>query len=88
MSWKSMGREATGCDFPGCNKGFDMTKGALVAIVRPSGINAYCREHCDMLTREGVILRTIDEIHTTKQLPVKAAHDRAFIEGLKRAQQR
>ena len=63
MSYKTMWRDDTCCDFPLCGNNFDNEKKARVAIVMDGKIMAFCIEHSRRLVEEGIPLRVLSEIH-------------------------
>lgn len=65
-------REAL-CDWPGCQKPFNDTIGANVALVHNGEINAFCAEHSDRVTSDGITLRSLVEIHAEAKAPIQAA---------------
>ena len=96
MSYESMAREAVSCDFPGCDKEFDMAKNAKCARVDRDGeIVTFCRKHSKWLSDEGVNLRVLSEIHREmtdrdnkivheREEKETAARERAFIDRMKK----
>jgi hypothetical protein len=71
MSYESMAREDSECDFPGCNKCFDSRKEALCAIIKDGGTKAFCAEHSNHLIGQGVQLRTLEAVHEELNRPKK-----------------
>ena len=64
MSYSSMAWDDICCDFPGCNKEFDKTNGAKIAMIDKGGhVIAFCGEHSRRLKSEGVELRVLAEIN-------------------------
>ena len=60
-------REDYGCDFPGCAEDFDRDESHAVAIVKNGKIMAFCIPHCQKLTSEEIILKTLDEIYRERR---------------------
>ncbi len=86
-------REEVGCDFPDCLKEYDRRPGKKVAKLQGEEVIAFCEEHAQRLTQEGVVLRSVDSIHEelkeAKDAPRRQAEqdhlarEKAFIEKLK-----
>ena len=88
MSYESMAREDSECDFPGCSKCFDGRKEALCAIIKDGRTKAFCAEHSNYLISQGVTLRTLGAVHEELNRPKrekeeaeKKAREKAFIDG-------
>lgn len=86
----SMHREDYGCNFPYCDSDFDKTDGAKVAIVKDGNILAFCATHSTRLSREGIKLRALAEIHAEQKkaedAPMnqrKLTCEHTFIQSLK-----
>ncbi len=90
MSYETMWKDDTCCDFPLCADSYYGKKDAKVAIVRDNKILAFCEKHSARLEREGINLRPLSDVHKElddiQQAPFRsevARRENAFIEGLK-----
>lgn len=90
MSITSMLKEDYGCDFPGCDRRFDPTPDAKVAIAKNKEVLAFCVGHAARLIHEGVVLKTLDEARSDRDGNPKERLDRerrereqTFIQNLK-----
>ena len=92
MMYLSSIRDEQYCDFPGCANNFEQASGAKVAIRKRGSNLAFCTKHAEHLKNEGVILKSLSEIHAEKKdektIPpprelTEAERIIAFIESLK-----
>ena len=88
-------RDEMKCDFLHCAGNFDTAHERKVAIIKDGEIMAFCAQHCEQLTENGVALRTLDEVQRevreAKDGPIRVQiqreteeRERVFIAGLKR----
>ena len=90
MSYRTMWRDETCCDFPSCDGDYNTANGARVAIVKDGKILAFCKKYSRQLIKEGVNLQTIAKIQKELNEPVEAhrrneqiVREQAFIQSLK-----
>lgn len=62
MSYESSAREAYRCDFVGCVDQWDQREGQKVSIRIGNNSMCFCEKHCRMLEKNGLSLRTWQEV--------------------------